>query len=161
MKLYDLTEKYLALASTIESEDDFDEAVEIALRGIVGEIKDNIDGLCQLIANSQATEEACKSEANRLLNRARVHANLAMRLKRYIQDQMTVIGQKKIKTDLFTVSVCKTAPSLEIYDLSAVPAIYDRITPREIDKQYVKEELKAGKEVPGCSLTVSEHIRIA
>ncbi|WP_404840908.1 siphovirus Gp157 family protein [Alkalilimnicola ehrlichii] len=49
---------------------------------------------------------------------------------------------------------------MQISDAEAVPANFYRQPPPEIDKQAVKDALKAGEDVPGAYLEAGERVVI-
>ena len=68
--------------------------------------------------------------------------------------------EKKIKAGTFTFAVQKSAPSLDVTDLDAIPMVYYVEQEPRLDKKTILAELKAGGDVLGCAIKQGSHLRI-
>ena len=72
---------------------------------------------------------------------------------------MEQTGRKKVKTKLFTVSLQKNAPSLEITDEKNIDDSY-YIVERKLNKRELLSDIKEGLIVDGVELKQTESLRI-
>ena len=121
---------------------------------------EKVDGFAQFLKMSEELQEALKSEADRLLKRAKSLENTRNYLKmRYLQ-VMEEHGLKKVSGSTYTLSR-RSTKCVQIVDESIVPAGVKREkTIVEPDKRMIMELLKDGKEVPGCQLAESVSLQV-
>lgn len=121
----------------IEGETD---ALEIATR------------LARLHVHADAMASAVKQEADGLASRRKRYEDQAARAKASLRSLLGAMGQRKLELGPATVSLKAVPPSLVITDAEAIPEGYQRVK-HEPDKTAIKNELKAGGTVPGCTLS--------
>ena len=121
---------------------------------------EKVDGFAQFIRISEAQTTALKSEADRLMKRAKTLENTRNYLKmRYLQ-VMEKHGLKKISGNTYTLSR-RVTKCVQIVDESIVPAGVKREkTIVEPDKRIIMELLKDGQQVPGCQLAESVSLQV-
>lgn len=161
--LYELTEEYQRLIDLIEEDDliEIDSTTMAILDSIESSIDDKFAAICRVIRELEHKSAACKAESDRLQTKSRSASNQVDRLKDYMQATMETLGEKSRKIDeLFTVAIQASPAAVEILDMDSVPHEFDRPIERQIDKTRIKDALKKGVEVPGCSLVQSTHLRI-
>lgn len=67
----------------------------------------------------------------------------------------------EIKTDTITVRVRKCPPSVEVIEEAQIPeAFWTEKTVRSINKNLIKNEIKAGGYVPGAALVQNEKVEV-
>ena len=86
-------------------------------------------------------------------------------LRDYLHDQMVRAGITKIEAvegaPPFRLSIRKNPPRVVIDNEAAIEWEYKRsITKVEIDRQMIKDALKAGRSVPGAHMEQSERVEI-
>lgn len=164
-RLYEITDTLNAAWQMIEeqAEEDgsFDARLKLILDAVQEEFNDKIDGCCRILAEFDRRNESCKAEMDRLKKRAQSITNRTESLKNYMLDAMRATGQSKVETDLFTVAIRKNPPKVEILDEDDIPERFIEIRTEEVvRKKEIVEALKAGEEVPGCSLVQGERLDI-
>lgn len=164
MKLYELTGSFNEIFHMLESEDELNyEALEDTLQALEGAIEQKVTGVVKMLKSLEKTQEAFKSEAQRLADKARVTDNKIKWLKDYLLQTMTATAKDKIITDIGTVSRRKSPPSVNVVDVQKTPIGYfftPPAPPPSLDKKLVLEDLKAGVDIPGVELHQGYHIRI-
>lgn len=165
--LYELNKEFYTLKDILEN--DFEVNPE------TGEIIDNkavIDELfselslnlneklnnCQSWINSQVAEiKAYEAKTKHYKDLAEVEANKGKQLQKkvdyLIENMKTAVlltKDKKIETDLFKFTA-KKSESVEVQDAELLPRAYIRLK-READKKLIKEALKRGEQIEGCSI---------
>lgn len=165
--LYELNKEFCTLKDILEN--DFEVNPE------TGEIIDNkqvIDELfselslnlneklnnCQSWINSQVAEiKAYEAKTKHYKELAEVEANKGKQLQKkvdyLIENMKTAVlltEDKKIETDLFKFTA-KKSESVDVKDAELLPRAYIRLT-READKKLIKEALKRGEQIEGCSI---------
>ena len=160
MNLYELTENFLAVQTSIEEGNT--DLID-TLEAIEGAIEVKAQGIVAVVRNITSQIEAIKAEEKRLADMRKVRENHLKRLKEYCLDAMQQTGKQQIKTDLGVMRIQASPARLVVNSPEDVPAEYQTIIPEhcEVDNERVKEALKAGKEVPGAELVQGVHLRIA
>ena len=113
---------------------------------------------CQSWINSQVAEiKAYEAKTKHYKELAEVEANKGKQLQKkvdYIVENMKtavlLTKDKKIETDLFKFTVRKSE-SVAVADAETLPRAYIRLK-READKKLIKEALKRGEQIEGCSI---------
>ena len=160
MNLYELTENFLAVQTSIEEGNT--DLID-TLEAIEGAIEVKANGIVAVVRNITSQIEAIKAEEKRLADMRKARENHLKRLKEYVLDNMQQTGKQQIKTELGAMRIQANPLALKILKAEDIPAEYMTVVPEhyEIDSERVKEALKAGKTVPGAELVQGVHLRIA
>ena len=75
MKLYELTEQFLALQDLVYDPEVDDQVLQDTMDGLWGEIEEKADGYAKIIKGMQGDIEALKAEENRLVARRKALEN--------------------------------------------------------------------------------------
>lgn len=164
MKLYELTEEFDAIADlafTTAQDGEVDPELSAKLDAIQGEIDKKLAACCRIVKNMHGIEESLKGEVQRLQNKQRAAMRSAESVKKYMLENLEKLGIDKRKVDeLFTVSIQDNPPAVVVENIDLVPTDFDLPIAREVNKVAIKNAIQSGKEVPGCKLTQSKHLRI-
>ena len=160
MNLYELTENFLAVQTSIEEGNT--DLID-TLEAIDGAIEVKAQGIIAVTRNITSQIEAIKAEEKRLADMRKARENHLKRLKEYVLENMQQTGKTNIKTELGVMRIQASTPALKITNQEKIPAEYQTIVPEhyEIDNERVKAALKEGKAVPGAELVQGVHLRIA
>ena len=163
MTLYELTADYLQVLQMAEDPDVDPEVIEDTLEDIGGSIEDKADSYATVMITIDGNIKMLAEEIARLTERKKAMEANRQRIKDYLQKSMVVTGKTKFKTEKFSFSVQKNPASvvLDTDDIDRIPAKY--LVPQEpkVNKTQIKEDLKAGMELPGIAhLEQSESLRI-
>jgi len=143
--LYNLTNQYLSLQDL-----DLPEEVLVdSLEGLKGEIDIKAENIIHVLANMDTT--AIDAEIKRLQSLKRSIVNRRDALNEYLRFNMMVCDISNIKWDTGSVTLCKATQVVSIDDEDAIPARFNKVTTAP-NKADIKAALKAGDDVPGCSL---------
>jgi hypothetical protein len=161
MTLYDLAEGYQNVLALIDEESP-DTDVLNALTTIEGAIEVKAGNIANLIKSLEAEAEVIKTEEKRLAQRRKSRENAADYVKQYLKVSMEQMGMDKIKTPTRTISIQNNPPSLLITDKDIIPQKYLTLIPEhfEVRNDAVKDDLKAGVDVPGAELKTGRGLRI-
>ena len=157
MRLYDLTLNYRQVLEMIE---EGDERFLDTLESLDDAIEDKAENYGKVIKSVEAGIEGLKAEEKRLAERRKFMENSVKRMKENVQESMIQTGKKKIKGQLFTFSIQKNPPSVEVLDEGEIPEGYWVPQPAKLDKKELLEGLKLGHEIPGATIKQSESLRI-
>ncbi|MFQ9546396.1 MAG: siphovirus Gp157 family protein, partial [Clostridium sp.] len=124
MKLYELTQNYLNLQELLENPEIPAEMIETALNEVGGQIEDKAENIAKLIKTLEADVSGFKAEEKRLADRRKSLENRVTGLKNYIDNSMKVTGKNKFKGQLFSFSIQKNPPSLNVEDEKLIPEEY-------------------------------------
>ncbi len=162
--LYALSDAYNTILDLLEAAEDPEGTpdLELELDRIAGSFMHKAGSIAGLVAHLEGLAIVRKAEANRLRQRADVCEARAERLRSYLCRNLEAIGQKRIETDRFTISV-RSYPHVEISDPAQVPSDYHRIkVVDDIDKQAIMAAYRRdGELVPGAEIVQTSKVRIA
>jgi hypothetical protein len=166
--LYVITNEYLALAERL-ADGDFDAqtiADTIEASGITDELAVKAQGIEHVARGAEAHNLAIDAEIARLQALKTQRTKVAAGLRSYLLDNMQRAGIEKIECPLFSISIRKNPPSVEIIDQLSLPAQYmvlpDPVPPVATpDKKAIGVALKAGEDVPGAKLVQGVRLNIA
>lgn len=163
MTLYELTSEYLDLLAMLEDPDVDEDLINDTLEGIDGELEAKADGYARVMRQMDADAKAIKAEEERLANRRKSMENRSAALKSRLQQMMEITGKVKFKTELFSFGIQKNPAAVVIDEqyIENIPECYLIIQEPKIDKQKIKEDLKAGLDLEGIAhLEQTESLRI-
>jgi hypothetical protein len=167
--LYDLERDYLereemliALFADSEiSEADKDEAVAraIDLTDVAEQkVMAKVDATRGFVNSMLARHDLYVAEAARLTAHARALRGIVERVKGYVKSVMVATGAKRLSGRLGWINLQASNAALVIEDDSAIPPSYwDQVL--ILNRERVRDALKAGVEVPGARLERGQHVR--
>lgn len=166
--LYKLTNAYLELAEKL-ADGDFDAqtiADTIESSGISDELAVKAQGIEFVARGAESHNLAIDAEIARL-QALKAHRNkVASGLRAYLLDNMQRADIEKIECPLFSISIRKNPPSVEIIDQLSLPSKF-MVTPEpkppvaQPDKSAIKKAIMAGEEVTGARLVQGVRLNIA
>lgn len=113
---------------------------------------DKIDRFCQFVRIETERAEAIKAESERLARKAQTAQNRLDYIRARYLTIMQQHGLRKVSGKVYTASV-RESQAVAIEDQNAIPAEFWKIKEeRTPDKMMIKNCIKAGQVVPGCSL---------
>ena len=138
------------------------------LDGMEQEIQNKAEAVAIYIKSITAEAEIIKAEESRLRSRRQSKEKAAERMKKYLMDCMAAAKLKKIDMPRAAISIRNNAEAVEITDESGFIAwaqANDRddllkYSAPEIRKTFVKQDLKAEKDIPYAKLTRSQSVII-
>lgn len=110
------------------------------------------------VIEQEAMAETLKSEAKRLSAKATALQNKADRVTDLMKGAIIATGETKYKTDLFNFSIRKSE-SIQVLSDDDLPREYVRIV-RNADKVKIKEALKSGVLIDGCSIVTKQSLSV-
>ncbi|ATA61186.1 hypothetical protein GS458_2751 [Geobacillus stearothermophilus] len=132
MKLYELAANYAELLNMAEEMDS--DALVDTLEAIRDEIELKAENIAKLIRNLEADAKAIREEEKRLNEKRTAIENKVKRLKSYLVEQLEHAGIQKIKRPTITVYIQDNPPSVNVVDMSVIPAEFLR-QKVEVDKK--------------------------
>lgn len=160
MTLYELTTDLLNLLQLAEDPDVDPEVFADTMEAVTGSFEEKAEGYGCVIRQLDYDAAALATEIKRLSARKKSIEENISRMKTRLQDAMTATGQTKFKTNLFSFSIRKTPAALTVTNEDTIPERYWVLPEPVIDKARLKDDLKAGKEIPGATLTQGEALSI-
>lgn len=160
MTLYELTDDYRNLLELAQNPDIDGQAIKDTLEAIQGDIEEKADGYAKVIKELSADTDKITAEIKRLTDRKNTIQNNIAYMKQSLTSAMTVTGNTKFRTDLFSFNIQKNPPALVVDDEKAIPQEY--LIPQEpkVDKKAIIDFLKGGNDVPYAHIEQSEGVRI-
>ncbi|KQB92140.1 hypothetical protein GEPA3_2920 [Geobacillus sp. PA-3] len=157
MKLYELAANYAELLNMAEEMES--EALVDTLEAIRDEIELKAENIAKLIRNLEADAKAIREEEKRLNEKRTAIENKVKRLKSYLVEQLEHAGIQKIKRPTITVYIQDNPPSVNVVDMSVIPAEFLK-QKVEVDKKSILERIKSGEQIPGVELKQEKGVRI-
>lgn len=154
MKLYKLTHEYRTLAQRLAEIDVDDQAVADTIEGsgLPEAIAEKAQG-CEMVARMiEADIPAIDAEIKRLQDLKKARQTKAKGLRNYVLSNMLDCGMTRIDSPLFSISIAKNPPSVEIFDEAMIPAEYMVTPPPSPDKKALAAAIKSGAEIPGARI---------
>lgn len=127
------------------------------------DLKDKLEGYCMFIKQMESDINGIETEIKRLQDRKAVLKNTIERSKKVMQMAMETAGEKKVKGQIFTISIQANPASVVVDEqcLENIPEKY--LIPQEpkLDKKQIAEDIKAGEDLNGIAhLEQTESLRI-
>ncbi len=163
MTLYELSAEYLSILELAEDPDIPEEALADSLEALGMDIEDKANGYAKVIAQLNADADALKAEIDRLTARKRTIERNVDRMKDSLKTAMILTGKTKFKTELFSFNVQKNPVAVVIDEqyIENIPEEYLIPQDPKVDKQKLKDDLKAGRDLEGIAhLEQTEGVRI-
>ncbi|WP_040191801.1 siphovirus Gp157 family protein [Clostridium culturomicium] len=160
MKLYELTQNYINLQELLEDPEIPVELINTALGEVEEEIEVKAENIAKLIKSIDLGAAAIKEEETRLASKRKSLESRSKYLKEYLEGAMRAVDKPKIKGRLFSFSIQKNPPSVDVLDECLIPEEFFNIPAPVLDKKEVLARLKAGEQIPGVVIKQSESLRI-
>ena len=152
MSLYDIENAILDCVDTETGEIvDCEKLAELQM-----ERDTKIQNIALWIKQLEAEAEAYKKEKESFDKKKSVAENKAKKLKEYLS---SYLGGQAFKSIRVNVSF-RTSESVEITDITKIPAQFLKVADPTADKVEIKKALKAGTAVEGAELTTKSNIQI-
>lgn len=165
MKLYELTNDYLALLDAIDNDEIPEEAIADTLEAITASIEDKADSIACLLKNLDADIVAIKAEEARLAERRKAKEKSHERIKQYLSDTLQFAGIDKVETARNRITFRKSEVVEIVEDVFIKWAERNRddlltYSAPKADKKAIKCALKDGIEIEGAELRINNNIQI-
>ena len=156
MTLYEIDNairEVLESAADPETGELVDEALLEQYDKLIMDRDQKVENIGLYIKNLEADAAAIKAEAKNLTARAKAAENKAEHLRNYMQ---FCLNGQKFQSPRLSVSF-RRSQKVEVDQnrLFEIPDDYLRYKDPEVDKKRVSEALKAGEDIPGCTLVDS------
>ena len=159
MNLFELTENYIKFFTMLEEVDEITEELEEMANNLNIAIEEKSDNYVRMIKNLNADVEAFKNIEKQFNKKRKTAENKIAWLKKNLQSSMEQTGRKKVETELFTVSIQKNAPSLDITSEDNIGDEYYKVE-RTLNKKELLSDIKEGLIVDGVGIKQTESLRI-
>lgn len=159
MNLFELTENYVKFFTMLEEVDEITEELEEMANNLNIAIEEKSDNYVKMIKNLDADVEAYKNQEKIFNKKRKTAENKISWLKKNLQSSMEQTGRKKVETELFTISIQKNTPSLDIKSEDNIGDEYYKIE-RTLNKRDLLNDIKEGLIIDGVGIKQTESLRI-
>lgn len=145
-----------------DSGGEIDAELDVLLRELARDLPAKVDGYRRIMAHFDGRAASRKAEAKRLADLAAQDERAHNRLRDRLKESLELAGERKIVTDLFSVSICRNGTPSVVWEgaIMDVPAAFKRII-EEVDTMAAIEHLRAHGELPnGFSWHYGTHLRL-
>lgn len=118
-----------------------------------------LEAVACFVKSLEADAAAIKAEERALAERRQAKERKAERLRAYISDSMTMLGDTKLETARVAISFRKSE-AVEIVDASQLPEAYWKQAAPTPDKTAIKKALKAGEAVAGAAIVERRNLQL-
>lgn len=159
MNLFELTENYVKFFTMLEEADEITEELEEMANNLNIAIEEKSDNYVKMIKNLDADVEAFKNQEKIFNKKRKTAENKIAWLKKNLQSSMELQGRKRVETELFTISIQKNTPALDITSEDNIGDEYYKIE-RTLNKKDLLKDIKEGLIIDGVGIKQSESLRI-
>ncbi|MDU7804117.1 MAG: siphovirus Gp157 family protein [Serratia marcescens] len=159
MNLFELTENYVKFFTMLEEADEITEELEEMANNLNIAIEEKSDNYVKMIKNLDADVEAYKNQEKIFNKKRKTAENKIAWLKKNLQASMELQGRKRVETELFTISIQKNTPSLDITSEDNIGDEYYKIE-RTLNKRDLLNDIKEGLIIDGVGIKQTESLRI-
>lgn len=158
MKLYEYTQDYLYL---LEISEELDQDVLIdTIDAITASIEEKAENIAKVVRTFEAEIKVLKQEEERLAAKRKTLESKNTYLKKYLFEQLEMVGINKIKRPLFTISIQNNPPGVDVINPDEIPEDFWSRPDPVLDKRKILSLLRAGDDVPGVAMKTSKGLRI-
>ncbi|MBO0387570.1 siphovirus Gp157 family protein [Staphylococcus simulans] len=157
--LYNLSEGYKEVLDKMDEGYSFED-IKDTLDAIKADMDTKVDNIIGLKRSAEGDVEIIDKEIKRLQTLKKQKLNLADKLKGYLQEMLEVQELDNYRTSKNYVFKKRNAPSKSVTDEKLIPDEYWLSQAPKLNAKQLTDDLKAGKEVPGAELKVTESLVI-
>lgn len=157
--LYNLSEGYKEVLDKMDEGYSFED-IKDTLDAIKADMDTKVDNIIGLKRSAEGDVEIINKEIKRLQTLKKQKLNLADKLKGYLQEMLEVQELDNYRTSKNYVFKKRNAPSKSVTDERLIPDEYWLSQAPKLNAKQLTDDLKAGKEVPGAELKVTESLVI-
>ena len=163
LTLYNIADQYLVDLQKLQEMEIDEQTFADTLEGLSGDLEVKATNVAMFVRNLEASAEAIKAAEKQMAERRKAIEAKADRIRQYLLDNMTRTGITKIDCPYFVLSVRKNPPAVEVLNQDMIPDEYFDIPEPPaptLNKNRLKEDLKAGVIVEGVKLTAGQSLSI-
>lgn len=161
--LYELTEEYRRIETLLQESDWDEKTIEDTLESLEYDWAEKARNVARMIKNKEALMIAINEAGKEMAERFKKEEAKVTRLKAYLAMCMRNHQVERMEYPEFCISVKNNPGKLQIENLSLIPDEY-MISPPPLpakpDKRKILEDLKSGKQIPGCLMTKDTRLEI-
>lgn len=161
MNLYELQMEQLELNALLEENGgELTPEIEERLQIHDFDVNQKMESYCKAIKQYESDIEGLKGEIERLKARKESSEKAVQRMKDAMLTAMTTFGMDKLQAGTFKIGTRKSQ-SLEVLDENLVPEKFkNEVVTIKVDKNAIKDAIKAGEEVDGVKLNDNTNLTI-
>ena len=163
LTLYNIADQYLVDLQKLQDMEIDEQTFADTLEGLSGELELKATNVAMFVRNLEASAEAIKAAEKQMAERRKALEAKADRIRQYLLDNMNRTGITKIDCPYFVLSVRKNPPAVEVLNQDMIPDEYFDIPEPPaptLNKNRLKEDLKAGVVVEGAKITAGQSLLI-
>ena len=163
LTLYTIADQYLQDVQKLQDMDINDETFADTLESLSGDLEVKATNVALFIRNLEANANAIKEAEKTMYDRRNAVEGKIDRIRQYLLDNMLRTGISKIESPYLCLSVRKNPPAVEVLSQDLIPDEYFDIPeppPPTLNKNRLKEDLKAGVVIEGARLTSGSSLQI-
>ena len=161
LSLYKVANEYKQALDELSELDIDEQTIKDTLEGLAWGVEQKAVNVAAFIKNLEAELLAIKNASGELAEKLIAKQFKIESLKKYLLTVLKECGIKKVSSELFTISVRRTAQVVEITNEELIPRdYYKEIIISKPDKALIKRALSENYEVAGCKLIENEYLNI-
>ena len=160
--LYNIEQEYLTLISEIEALDgELTPEIEDQLNINKEQLESKSVAYLQVIATKDGVNSAIDIEIKRLQALKKRNNGLVDNLKNRLLDAVNLFGTNGAFEIGFNKFGTRKSSSVAVDDVNSLPTEYKTVKVTEAaDKKAIKDAIKAGIDIPGCSIVENLNLKI-
>lgn len=151
-RLYDITNDFVKVQEMIESGEYDEAALKDTLESLEFDLEEKAENYAKIMKNLKSDIAGLKLEEGRLKNKRKTLENTVEYLKNNLKYAMIVSNHLKFKTQLFSFSVGKGIPSLDIKTEENIPSEFYKEQEPKLDREALLDYIKSGAKIEGVEI---------
>jgi hypothetical protein len=163
VSLYVIANEHRAMVERLMNSQEDPQAIADTIEAESHPLEVKAQNVAFAIRNLEATAAAIRQAEQEMAARRKKLENRAQQVRDYLQTCMEIADISRIECPHFALAIKNNPPSVEVFEPDLVPAEYLK-TPEPaapvIDKNAIKEAIRANKKVPGVMLVQGARLEI-
>jgi hypothetical protein len=160
-QLYQIADDYQEAFNKLEELDFDQQTIEDSLSLIKTDFDSKAINVGSFVKNLESNIKAMRDAESSIANRRKILQNKIDSIKEYLKTNMEKCGITHIHSPYFDIKLKKNPQSLQLLNEVNIPMEYfEKVTITHLDKAKIKEDLKQGIKINGCSLVQNNRVEI-
>ena len=161
MQLYEISNQYQEAFNQLQEMELDEQTISDSLSLIQDDFDSKAINVASFIKNLEVDIKAMKEAEEAIYARRKAAENKIDNIKEYLKSNMERCGSTYIHHTQFDIKIKKCPHYLEVLNEVNVPSNYfNTVTVTNLDKVRLKEDIKNGANVEGCSLIQKNRLEI-
>jgi hypothetical protein len=160
--LYEITAEYENLLWMMEENELLEQELITLLEDVADQFDKKATNITGLFLNMEAESKNIKEAEAKMKKRRDSLDRKSKSLREYLLNSMIMLEIQTVKTDQFHVKIRNNPPKVSIVSEALLPDEFkEEVSTIHLDKNAIKEAIKAGNPVAGAILTQDQRLHVS